>query len=262
MQENEARMWKSYVETKDPKIKEELIRRYSPMVKYIVSRLRGALPPGVDEEDLLSFGIMGLLEAIDRFNPNRNVKFETFASLRIKGAIIDELRKLGWIPRTIQEKMKKLEEARLTLFSKLGRDPTDEEVRSFLNLSEKEYEKLLNDVRILTLFPLDYLVELEDEEVSIQEVISDPTQIPFDQVLEEDELVEELAKAIAQLPERERLVITLYYYEGLTLREIGEVMGFSEARACQIHSSAILKLRTRLRRLMEGGISAEKISGR
>ena len=262
MRENETKLWRAYIETKDPKLKEELIRKYSPMVKYIVSRLKGALPSGVDEEDLLSFGIMGLLEAIDRFNPNRNVKFETFASLRIKGAIIDELRRLGWIPRSVQEKMRRLEEARLTLFSKLGRDPTDEEVRKFLNLSEKEYEKLLNDVRILTLFPLDYLVELEDEEVPIQEVISDPTQVPFDHVLEEEELIEELAEAIAQLPERERLVITLYYYEGLTLREIGEIIGFSEARACQIHSSAILKLRARLRKLMEGGVSAEKISGR
>lgn len=247
LEEAEAKLWREYLSTKDPKIKEKLIKRYIPLVKYIVSRMEVAFPRGFDEEDLISVGIIGLLEAIDRFDPERNVKFETFASLRIKGAIIDELRRIGWMPRTVHEKVKKLEEARLTLFKKLGRDPTDEEVMTHLNLSQKDYEKLLEDARVLTLFPLDSLLELEDEEVPIKEVVGDPTQVSVGQAIEEEELVEDLAKAISELPERERTVITLYYYEGLTLKEIGEVLGVSEARVCQLHSSAILKLRTRLK---------------
>jgi len=260
LQDNDLRVWREYVNTRDPKLKEELIRRYAPLVKYIVSRMGITLPRGFDEEDLVSAGIMGLLEAIERFNPERNVKFETFASLRIKGAIVDELRKLGWVPRTVHEKLKKLETARLSLMSKLGRDPTDEEVRECLNLSEKEYEKLLEEVRVLTLFPLDHFIELEDEEVPVKEVISDPMQVSIAQALEEEELVGELAQSISELPEKERLVITLYYYEGLTLKEIGEVLGVSEARACQLHSSAILKLRARLKALMLGEALAERKS--
>lgn len=252
LEEADAKLWREYISTKDPKIKEEIIRRYVPLVKYIVARIGVTLPRGFDEDDLVSVGIMGLLEAIDRFNPDRNVKFETFASLRIKGAIIDELRRLGWTPRTVHDKLKKLEEARLNLFNKLGRDPTDEEIMEYLSLSQREYEKLLEDTKVLTLFPLDSFVELEDEEVSVKEVISDPTQLPLGQAIEEEELIEELAKAISTLPEKERLVVTLYYYEGLTLKEIGEVLGVSEARACQLHSSAILKLRTRLRSLSLG----------
>lgn len=252
LEEADARLWREYISTRDPKLKEEIIRRYIPLVKYIVGRIGVTLPRGFDEDDLLSVGIMGLLEAIDRFNPDRNVKFETFASLRIKGAIIDELRRLGWTPRTVHDKLKKLEEARLTLYNKLGRDPTDEELMEHLNLSQKDYEKLLEDARVLTLFPLDSLIELEDDEVSVKEVISDPTQPFLGQALEEEELVEELAKAISALPEKERLVITLYYYEGLTLKEIGEVLGVSEARACQLHSSAILKLRTYLKSINLG----------
>lgn len=262
LQDSDLKVWREYIRTRDPKLKEELIRRYAPLVKYVVSRMSVALPRGFDEEDLISAGIMGLLEAIDRFNPDRNVKFETFASLRVKGAIIDEMRKLGWIPRTVHDKLKKLEDARMSLMNKLGRDPTDEEVRTYLNLSEKEYERFLEDVRVLTLFPLDSLVELEDEEVALKDAISDPTQVSIAQLLEEEELVNELAKAIGELPEKERLVITLYYYEGLTLKEIGEVLGVSEARACQLHSSAILKLRARLKGLIMGEFSAERLSGR
>ncbi|MBC7330990.1 MAG: FliA/WhiG family RNA polymerase sigma factor [Synergistetes bacterium] len=252
LNEADAKLWREYISTKDPKVKEKLIQRYVPLVKYIVSRMGVAFPRGFDEDDLISVGIMGLLEAIDRFDPQRNVKFETFASLRIKGAIIDELRRIGWVPRTVHEKVKKLEEARLRLFNALGRDPTDEEIMEYLGVSQREYEKLLEDARVLVLFPLDSLLELEDEEVSIKEVISDPTQVSLGQAIEEEEMIEDLAKAISELPERERLVINLYYYEGLTLKEIGEVLGVSEARVCQLHSSAILKLRTLLKRLSFG----------
>ncbi|HFC98308.1 MAG TPA: FliA/WhiG family RNA polymerase sigma factor [Thermosulfurimonas dismutans] len=230
---------------------EELVLEHLPLVKYLASRLAGRLPPPLEEEDLVSAGILGLIEAARRFDPRRNIQFRTFAEFRIRGAMLDQIRHLDWVPRSVKEKASRLEKVFSELENRLGRPPEDEEVARAMGISLEEYYRLLEEIRGISLVDLDSLrKKLEDEGLDWADILSDAGENdPFER-LGLKELAEALSRAIAELPEKEKLVITLYYYEGLTMKEIGRVLGYTESRISQLHSKALLRLRGRLREML------------
>lgn len=248
-------LWYNYKTKKDLKAREQLILHYIYLVKYLVGRMAISLKGYFEVDDLISAGIYGLINAVDRFNPGRGIKFETFALARIKGAIIDWLRSLDWIPQSVRTKAKKVEKALSELEQKLGRPPEDPELAEYLGIDVKNLNRLLHEIAPLTLFSLDEFwcsTVREREGLSPEELIPDTNAVDPVEHLEFEEIKRTLADAIERLPEREKLVISLYYYEGLTLKEIGQVMGLSESRISQLHTKAILRLRGRLSRKKKG----------
>ena len=241
-------IWLEYRRTNDKVLRDRLIVMYSPLVKYVAGRLGSGLPAHVDEGDLVSYGLLGLIGAIERFDLDRDIKFETYAIARIRGAIIDELRALDWVPRSVRSRAREIERAIAGLESKLGRAPTDEEISAKVGITVEELEDSLTDIARSSIAALDELwsVSGEGDQVSLLDTLEDPDSIRPAEALDETELREILGDAIARLPEREKLVITLYYYEELTLREIGEVLGVTESRISQLHTKAILRLKARL----------------
>jgi RNA polymerase sigma factor for flagellar operon FliA len=247
--EEELRMlWRRYTERDDAHARDRLILTYAPLVKYVAGRMRSALPPHVDEADLISYGLVGLISAVERFDPARRVKFETYAATRIKGAIIDELRALDWVPRSVRSRARQIERAIAELEAKLGRAPTDEEIAAKIGIALDELEESLTDISRSSIAALDELwsVSGEGDQVSLLDTIEDPGSVRPAEVFDEAEVKEALADAISRLPEREKLVVTLYYYEELTLREIGEVLGVTESRVSQLHTKAVLRLKSRI----------------
>ena len=242
-------LWAQFRETGDRGIRDRLILTYAPLVKYVAGRLGSGLPAHVDEGDLVSYGLLGLIGAIERYDPDRDVKFETYAIARIKGAIIDELRAMDWVPRSVRSRARQIERAMAELEAKLGRAPTDEEIAQKLGLSEDELEESLTEIARSSIAALDELWTVSGsggDQIALIDTIED-TEAPDPQsALSQTELREAIADAIARLPEREKLVVTLYYYEELTLREIGEVLGVTESRVSQLHTKAILRLKARL----------------
>jgi RNA polymerase sigma factor FliA len=241
-------LWHEYRRTGDEKLRDRLILTYAPLVKYVAGRLGSGLPAHVDEGDLVSYGLLGLIGAIERYEPDRDVKFETYAIARIKGSIIDELRALDWVPRSVRARARDIERAVAELESKLGRAPNDDEIAGKLGLTEDELEDSLTEISRSSIAALDELwtVSAGGDQIALIDTIED-TQGPEPQsALQQTELREAMADAIARLPEREKLVVTLYYYEELTLREIGEVLGVTESRVSQLHTKAILRLKARL----------------
>ncbi|HEY7396683.1 MAG TPA: RNA polymerase sigma factor WhiG [Gaiellaceae bacterium] len=241
-------LWLEFVRTKDKGLRDRLILTYAPLVKYVAGRLGSGLPAHVDESDLVSYGLLGLISAIERYDPERDIKFETYAMARIKGAIIDELRALDWVPRSVRSRAREIERAISELESRLGRAPTDEEIAKKIGISTHELEDSLTDISRSSIAALDELWSGsgEGDQVSLLDTIEDTTGPRPAEALDETELREALADAIARLPEREKLVVTLYYYEELTLREIGEVLGVTESRVSQLHTKAVLRLKARL----------------
>jgi RNA polymerase sigma factor for flagellar operon FliA len=241
-------IWLEYRRTRDQGLRDKLIVMYSPLVKYVAGRLGSGLPAHVDEGDLVSYGLLGLIGAIERYDPDRDIKFETNAIARIRGSIIDELRALDWVPRSVRSRAREIERAIGALEAKLGRAPTDEEIAARVGISVEELEDALTDIARSSIAALDELwsVSNEGDQVSLLDTIEDPESIKPAEALDETELREILGDAISRLPEREKLVITLYYYEELTLREIGEVLGVTESRISQLHTKAILRLKARL----------------
>jgi len=233
----------------DQRARERLVIAYAPLVKYVAGRLGSGLPPHVEEADLISFGLGGLISAIERFDLSRKIKFETYAITRIRGAIIDELRALDWVPRSIRARAREIERANVKLEARLQRAPTDDELADELGVSVGELHDTLLQVSRSTIVALDELWTMSDaggEKVSLLDTLPDGDS-PDPQVLvAHAELRETIAAAIASLPERERLVIGLYYYESLTLREVGEVLGVTESRVSQLHTKAVLRLRSKL----------------
>jgi RNA polymerase sigma factor FliA len=241
-------VWLEYRRTADPKLRDRLILTYAPLVKYVAGRLGSGLPAHVDDEDLVSYGLLGLIGAIERFDPEREIKFETYALGRIKGAIIDELRSLDWVPRSVRSRARSIERAIAELEAKLARAPTDEEIAAKLDLTEEELDEALLAISRTSIAALDELwtVSGGGDQVALIDTIEDETGPSPTTSLDETELREAMADAISRLPEREKLVVTLYYYEELTLREIGEVLGVTESRVSQLHTKAILRLKARL----------------
>ena len=241
-------VWLEFRRTGDKRLRDRLIVMYSPLVKYVAGRLGSGLPAHVDEGDLVSYGLLGLIGAIERYDPDRDIKFETYAIARIRGAIIDELRALDWVPRSVRSRAREIERSIAALEAKLGRAPTDEEIAGKVGITVPELEDSLADIARSSIAALDELwsVSGEGDQVSLLDTIEDPESVRPADALDESELREILGDSIARLPEREKLVITLYYYEELTLREIGEVLGVTESRVSQLHTKAILRLKARL----------------
>ena len=247
--EDTTGLWRQYRETRDQTIRDRLILGYSPLVKYVAGRLGSGLPAHVDEQDLVSYGLLGLIGAIERFDPDRDVKFETYAIARIRGAIIDELRALDWVPRSVRSRARDIERAISELEGKLGRAPSDEEIARRLGLSGGELEESLAEISRSSIAALDELWSVSGsggDQVALIDTIEDTAAPDPQSALSHTEMREAIADAIARLPEREKLVVTLYYYEELTLREIGEVLGVTESRVSQLHTKAVLRLKARL----------------
>jgi len=229
--------------------KEKLVMNYLPLVKYVVDRLPVTSLPQISREDLISSGVIGLLKAIESFDPLRGVKFKTYAIPRIRGAIMDELRRLDWIPRSLRKKADLLEKTYSSLERKFGRTPTDKELSRELNISEKDLYKLYTQVNYFSHISLNSEAQ-EGSKSLIEKVASSQVEDPME-ILKRKEVRKILKKVLEELPTRERMVIVLYYYEELTLKEIGHILGVSESRVCQIHSKVILKLRSILTKLRE-----------
>ena len=244
-------LWRRYKTEQDEKARERLVVAYSPLVKFIAGRMASGLPSHVEESDLISYGLLGLIGAIERFDLEREIKFETFAVARVKGAIIDELRSLDWVPRSVRARARAVEKAHQALEATLGRGPTDEEMADKLEMTVEEFQAVLLEIANSSVLALDDLWTFADPEggsqISILDTIKDPAGIDPQTEAQSSELKDRLADAIESLPERERLVIALYYYENLTLREIGEVLGVTESRVSQLHTKAVFGLRSRFR---------------
>jgi RNA polymerase sigma factor for flagellar operon FliA len=242
-------LWRRYKAEGDEKARERLVVAYSPLVKFIAGRMASGLPSHVEESDLISYGLLGLIGAIERFDTEREIKFETFAVARVKGAIIDELRSLDWVPRSVRARARDVERANAALEAKLQRAPTDEEMAEKLGTTVEEFQDMLLEIANSSVLALDDLWTFADPEggsqISILDTIQDPAGLDPETEAESSELKDRLADAIEFLPERERLVIALYYYESLTLREIGEVLGVTESRVSQLHTKAVIGLRSR-----------------
>lgn len=241
-----ADLWRSYKEAGTPDARDRLILHYSPLVKFVAGRVASGLPQNVEQTDLTSYGIFGLIDAIDKFDPERGFKFETYAIARIKGAIIDELRAIDWVPRSVRAKAREIERAYSKLENELKRSPEDREVAAELGITEEELANSMSQISFVGLVALDELLDSgNDRSGSVKDSLADRSSDPVEQY-EVDEMKHVLADAINRMPEREKLVLTLYYYQGLTLNEIGSVLGVTESRVCQIHTKAILQLRGRL----------------
>jgi RNA polymerase sigma factor for flagellar operon FliA len=242
-------LWRRYKRDGDERARERLVVAYSPLVKYVSGRMASGLPAHVEESDLISYGLGGLISAIERFELEREIKFETYAITRIKGSIIDELRSLDWVPRSVRARARAIERANTKLEHKLQRAPTDEEMAKELEMTVGDFQDALLQISNSTVAALDELWTVSDasgDSVSLLDTLQDPGAPDPATVMDATDLKDRIADAIARLPEREKLVVALYYYENLTLREIGEVLGVTESRVSQLHTKAVLRLRGRM----------------
>ena len=242
------RLWTDYKDSGRRDLRDRLILRYSPLVKYVAGRVAVGLPQNVDQADLVSYGIFGLIDAIEKFDLDRGYKFETYAIARIKGAILDELRSIDWVPRSVRAKARQLEKAYGKLEADLHRTPTDEELAEELGMTEDQLQQTLGQISFVGLVALDEMLSAggdRGESVTLGDTIADASEGPV-AAYEVEEMRQILAEAINRMGDREKIVLTLYYYEGLTLAEIGQVLGVTESRVCQIHTKAVLQLRSKL----------------
>jgi len=247
-------LWRRCKEEGDDRARERLVVAYSPLVKYVAGRMASGLPSHVEEADLISYGLLGLIGAIERYDLEREIKFETFAVSRIKGAIIDELRSLDWVPRSVRARARDIEKAHTKLENNLHRAPSEEEMAKELGISEEDLRDGLLEIANSSILALDDLWTVADPaggQISLLDTIRDPNAIDPQAEIDAAELKDRLAESIESLPDRERLVIALYYYENLTLREVGEVLGVTESRVSQLHTKAVLGLRTHLQKPSE-----------
>jgi RNA polymerase sigma factor for flagellar operon FliA len=234
--------------------KEELIREYSPLIKFIAQKIAVRLPPNIELDDLMSAGSIGLMDAIDKWDPTRDNKFKTYAEFRIRGAMLDELRSQDWVPRSVRDKSKALDRAVAALEIEIGRVPSEEEVSTKLNMPIEEFHSLVNQVRPVSLLSIDDQPTFSDsDKKSIANLLEGAKSgNPFNQ-LNLKVVKDVVAKAIEELPERQRLVLSLYYFEDLNLKEIGQVLQVTESRVSQLHAQAVIRLRAKLTVTLDAG---------
>jgi len=233
-------------------MKDRMIIEYAPLVRYIARRIAMRLPPHIDVDDLINAGILGLIDAIEKYDPSREVKFKTYAEIRIKGAILDELRAMDWIPRSIRKVINRLVDAYHVLEQRLGRPAEDEEIAELLGLTMEEFFELLKQAAGVPLISLDLLIDYDDKKRNILSCLVDPKSENAFGELGLGEVRDAVARAIEDLPEKEKQVISLYYYDELTMKEIGKVLDLTESRVSQIHTRAILRLRVRINNFKNG----------
>lgn len=238
-------LWKRYAQTKSRSIKEQLIEEYVELVKIVAGRMYNFYGSKIEYDDLVGFGVMGLIDSIERFDLSKNTKFETYAQIRIKGTIIDNIRKLDWIPRSLRKKSKDIQNGMISLENKLGRTPSNVELSQHLNISLKELESALSDISNFNMTSLEDLLANKGE----YNIDKDRVNNTPEQIFEKREIKEILSSIVDVLPEQEKTVVSLYYYEELTYKEVGYIMELSESRISQIHSKAILMVKNQLIKL-------------
>ncbi len=246
-------LWLQYKATSDPHLRQRLILQYAPLVKYVVGRMAIGLPNILDSDDIISHATIGLIDAIERFDPGRGLKFESYAIARIRGSVIDVVRRLGTYPRGTRRKMKEIEAAIAALQERNGRTPSDEQVAEYLGISIETYGKNLVESSV-SVIPLDGALRASEDEgfLSLSDVVEDTKSPSPIAEAEKSEMRSALLEALRELSERDRQLISLYYHEELTLKEIGQVLEISESRVCQLHARAIMKLR---RALVKAGVT-------
>ena len=253
-EKTEDELWLEYRKTKSPQLRDKFIRQYMPLVKYVAGKLAVGMPGSVEFDDLVGFGQFGLLDAIEKFDPGKNVKFKTYAVTRIRGAIFDELRQLDWVPRSVRQKSREIEDTIVELESKLGRTATDAEIAEKLGVSESEYQQTVMKVSGTSVLSLNdvWYSGNDNDHMSIGDSIESPSSLNPDVIVEREEIRKVIIEAINELPEKEKMVIVLYYHEDLTFKEIGQVLEVSESRISQLHTTANLRLRAKLTNLRKG----------
>ncbi|QBI18960.1 RNA polymerase sigma factor WhiG [Egibacter rhizosphaerae] len=240
-------LWRQYKQTGDRTARERLILQYAPLVKYVAGRVSVGLPPSIEQADLTSYGMFGLIDAIEKFDLDKRVKFETYAISRIKGAIIDELRSVDWVPRSVRTKARGVEKALTALEHRLHRTPTEDELAHELGLDIDELQQTLAQVSLTSVVALEETLPGEEgERQALVDTLQDPRIPDPEHALQDATLRGLLQETVDTLPERERTVIVLYYFEGMTLAQVGEILGVTESRVCQIHTKSVLGLRTKL----------------
>lgn len=250
----EEELWQDFKVSKDPKIRDTFVKQYAPLVKYVAGKVAVGMPHNVEFDDLVGFGVFGLFDAIKKFDPDKHVKFKTYAVTRIRGAIFDELRAIDWVPRSVRQKTRQIDDAVHRLESSLGRAASDQEIANELGLSVKDFQKSLlkiSGTSILSLNDVWYTGE-DNDKVSIVDSIESPHSLNPDIIVEKDEIKRVIVHAIEELPEKEKKVLVLYYYEDLTLKEIGKVLEVTESRISQLHTKAIMRLRAKLTNIKKG----------
>jgi RNA polymerase sigma factor for flagellar operon FliA len=248
-----SEIWAEYTKTRSKKIRDALIGNYVYLVRYVAGKMSMSVPPSVEIDDLVSSGVVGLMDAIEKYDPGRDTKFETYAVSRIRGAIVDDLRSLDWVPRSVRRKARLLEDAYSFLEGELHRPASDEEISNRLNISMDDLRAITEEVASAGLLSLDDFVGNQDGErtTRVVDLVCSKNGDSPSSSIEVEEMREVLAKSIINLPEKERTVLALYYYEDMTLKEIGRTLGVSESRVSQIHTKAMLRLKGRLKTVRE-----------
>ncbi|MCL2805866.1 MAG: RNA polymerase sigma factor WhiG [Treponema sp.] len=253
-EKTEEELWRQYRKTKDPAIREAFIKQYAPLVKYVAGKIAVGMPNNVEFEDLVGYGYFGLIDAIDKYDPDKNVKFKTYAVTRIRGAVFDELRLIDFVPRSVRQKTREIELTISSLEAQLGRVATDQEVAKAMRMDEAEYMKTIQKISgtsIISLNDLWYSGD-DNDKVSIADSIESPSSLNPDVVVVNEEIRRVIVEAINELPDKEKKILVLYYYEDLTLKDIGRVLQVTESRVSQLHSKAVLHLRSKLTNIRKG----------
>ncbi|MCH5290409.1 MAG: RNA polymerase sigma factor WhiG [Treponema sp.] len=253
-EQTEDDLWREFKATRSSAIRDKFIRQYMPLVKYVAGKISTGMPDSVEFDDLVGFGQFGLLDAINKFDIDKNVKFKTYAVTRIRGAIFDELRNLDWVPRSVRQKSREIEDTIVDLEAKLGRTATDAEIANAMNMTELEYQNTVMKVSGMSVLSLNDVWYSGDDSdhMSIGDSIEAPNSLNPDVIVEREEIRKVIIQAINELPQNEKMVIVLYYHEDLTFKEIGQVLNVSESRISQLHSKANLRLHAKLTNLRKG----------
>jgi len=250
----EEELWQQYRKNRDPAIRESFIKQYAPLVKYVAGKVAVGMPNNVEFDDLVGYGVFGLIDAIDKYDPDKNVKFKTYAVTRIRGAIFDELRLIDFVPRSVRQKTREIETTISSLEAQLGRTASDQEIASAMGMDEGEYMKTIQKISgtsIISLNDLWYSGD-DNDKVSIGDSIESPSSLNPDVMVVNDEIRRVIVEAINELPDKEKKILVLYYYEDLTLKDIGRVLQVTESRVSQLHTKAVLHLRSKLTNIRKG----------